>query len=204
MSSERERQTLDLLLVTLITPAQMLWGKLLSGLRVSSVLTGFLMWPVVLACVMPIYWTQSVANLGTMLGYFVIVGLACVTTALTALVCSTLFSKTSTSLIASYLTIAVLFLAPLAGRFFADTFYRGQPAAEAVAAASAASPFAAAFALPLQYDRTNNWDAPAAEQAQAKGEPVLFVAHVVWSLLYNGVLFLLLAWLFRARWRVAD
>src|SRR5690606_4273202 len=52
--SERERETLDLLLVTLITPWQMLWGKLLSGLRVSSVLTSFLMWPVLLACLMPL------------------------------------------------------------------------------------------------------------------------------------------------------
>ena len=39
VTSERERQTLDLLLTTLITPWQMLWGKLISGLRVSSVLT---------------------------------------------------------------------------------------------------------------------------------------------------------------------
>lgn len=32
VTSERERQTLDLLLTTLVTPWQMLWGKLLSGL----------------------------------------------------------------------------------------------------------------------------------------------------------------------------
>ena len=54
VTSERERQTLDLLLTTLVTPWQMLWGKLLSGLRVSSVLTSFLLWPVLLACVMPL------------------------------------------------------------------------------------------------------------------------------------------------------
>ena len=54
VTSERERQTLDLLLTTLITPWQMLWGKLLSGLRVSSVLTSFLLWPVFLACLMPV------------------------------------------------------------------------------------------------------------------------------------------------------
>ena len=69
VTSERERQTLDLLLTTLITPWQMLWGKLISGLRVSSVLTSFLMWPVVLACVMPLdYWN----NLPTMAGYFLV------------------------------------------------------------------------------------------------------------------------------------
>ena len=48
----------------------MLWGKLLSGLRVSSVLTSFLLWPVFLACLMPVgYWE----NILTMAGYFLIV-----------------------------------------------------------------------------------------------------------------------------------
>ena len=72
VTSERERQTLDLLLTTLITPWQMLWGKLLSGLRVSSVLTSFLLWPVLLACVMPLpFWY----NLPTMAGYLLVVAL---------------------------------------------------------------------------------------------------------------------------------
>ena len=52
VTSERERQTLDLLLTTTITPWQILWGKLIAGLRVSSVLTLFLVWPVLLACLM--------------------------------------------------------------------------------------------------------------------------------------------------------
>ena len=72
VTSERERQTLDLLLATLVTPWQMLWGKLLSGLRVSSVLTSFLLWPVLLACIMPLpFWY----NLPTMAGYLLIVAL---------------------------------------------------------------------------------------------------------------------------------
>ena len=91
VTSERERQTLDLLLVTLVTPWQMLWGKLLSGLRVSSVLTAFLLWPVLLACMMPLpFWH----NLPTMGGYVLIVALTCVITAVTALFCSTIFQKT--------------------------------------------------------------------------------------------------------------
>ena len=91
VTSERERQTLDLLLVTLVTPWQMLWGKLLSGLRVSSVLTAFLLWPVLLACMMPLpFWH----HLPTMGGYVLIVALTCVITAVTALFCSTIFQKT--------------------------------------------------------------------------------------------------------------
>src|SRR4029079_12739882 len=97
VTSERERQTLDLLLVTLVTPWQMLWGKLLSGLRVSSVLTAFLMWPVILAIIMIPLGFMS--HLPTMIGYFLIVALCCVTTAMTALFCSTVFHKSATSLI---------------------------------------------------------------------------------------------------------
>lgn len=206
VASERERQTLDLLLTTLITPWQILWGKLLAGLRVSTVLTSFLMWPVLLACIIPVYWGQNgnPLNLLTLGGYFVIFFLACLTTSMTGLVCSTMSSKTSTALVASYLVIITLFLAPLAGKYFADTFYRGTPAAEVVAASSAVSPFAAAFALPLNYDRQKSADNPAAEAAQAKGEPVLFFAHVAWSVLYNATLLGLLMWLFKTRWRVAE
>src|SRR3954468_17342254 len=58
VTSERERETLDLLLTTIISPWQILWGKLIAGLRVSSVLTAFLLWPLFLACLMPTsyYW----------------------------------------------------------------------------------------------------------------------------------------------------
>ena len=122
VTSERERQTLDLLLVTLVTPWQMLWGKLLSGLRVSSVLTSFLLWPVLLACVMPLpFWH----NLPTMAGYVLIVALTCVTTAVTALFCSSIFQKTATSLISTYLIIVAMFMAPVAVKFFAETFFQG-------------------------------------------------------------------------------
>src|SRR3990172_1174800 len=57
VTSERERETLDLLLTTILSSGQILWPKLVSGLRVSSVLTMFLLWPLVLAVVMvDSYW----------------------------------------------------------------------------------------------------------------------------------------------------
>ena len=90
----------------------MLWGKLLSGLRVSSVLTAFLLWPVLLACLMPLgFWS----HLPTIFGYFLIVALCCVTTAMTALFCSTVFHKSATSLICTYLIIVVMFVGPAGG-----------------------------------------------------------------------------------------
>lgn len=203
VSSERERQTLDLLLTTLITPWQMLWGKLLSGLRVSTVLTGFLLWPVVLACAMPnLFW--GFPNLFTMVAYLLIVVLACVTTALTALTCSTIFSKTSTSLVVSYLAIATMFLAPIAARYFAETFYTGTSGVDVVASLGAISPFSAAFALPLEMVRSEPWTNPAADTAQSAGEPILFFAHIAWTIFYNGALLGLLSWMFQSRWRVAE
>lgn len=205
--SERERQTLDLLLTTLITPWQMLWGKLLSGLRVSTVLTCFLMWPVLLACIMPSpFWT--IGNLLSITGYVLITAIACLTTSLTALTCSALCSKTSTALIASYVVLIGLFLSPLAMRYFTETFYTDMPSAsgivETVEALGVLSPFSALFALPLEMDRSGSWGNPDAETLQAAGQPLIFWGYLVWSLVYNGALLGLLAWLFQTRWRVAE
>jgi ABC-type transport system involved in multi-copper enzyme maturation permease subunit len=196
VTSERERQTLDLLLVTLVTPWQMLWGKLLSGLRVSSVLTSFLLWPVLLACVMPLpFWY----NLPTMAGYLLIVAVTCVTTAVTALFCSTTFQKSSTSLIATYLIIVTLFMAPLAASFFATTFMQGSTGAAVADVIGVLSPFSATFALPLDVSRGDN---PAA--TATVGDLRLFFGYLGWSLIYNAALILMMTRLFQARWRVAD
>ena len=196
--NERERETLDLLLVTLITPWQMLWGKLLSGLRVSSVLSSFLMWPVLLACLMPVgYWQ----NMGTMVGYFLIFGLTCLTTALTALFCSTVFSKTAQSLMASYIVLMTLFIAPLAARYFADTFFAGTEGAAVVRMSNVSSPFSAAFALPLEFDQDTSSDTGA---ASSWADIDIFLGYLIATLAYNGILLSLIVWMFQARWRVAD
>ncbi len=193
LTSERERSTLDLLLCTLITPWQMLWGKLFSGLRVSSVLTSFLMWPVFLACLMPVgYWS----NLLTMGGYFFIVALTTVTTAMTALFCSTLFRKSSTSLMASYLILGSIFLVPVAARVFTTTFAPGTPAAGAVKFFEAMSPFSAAFNLPLTLDdgATN----------VGRIDLRIFFGFVLYSVVYNCTLLLAMMQLFKVRWRVSE
>ncbi len=192
VTSERERQTLDLLLTTLITPWQMMWGKLFSGLRVSSVLTGFLMWPVLLACMMSVdYWS----NLPTMGAYFLVVLITCVTTAMTALFCSTLFTKTSTSLLATYLIIITLFLVPLAAERFVDFFVKTTDAREVVQFAGITSPFAAVFNLPLEVSSL--------PQPRAVSLPV-FWGHLFFVVVYNTVLLLAVMWLFQVRWRVSD
>jgi ABC-type transport system involved in multi-copper enzyme maturation permease subunit len=199
VTSERERQTLDLLLVTLLSPWQMLWGKLLSGLRVSSVLTSFLLWPVILACLMQkLFW----GNLLTIVGYLLIVGLCCVTTAMTALFCSTVAHKTSTSLLSTYLVILVMFTAPLAAAFFASTFFSNVDSAQDVAWLGVLSPFAATFALPLDAAQTN--EAGVVTDSVSAGDLPLFFGYVGTTLLYNSALLVLITWMFRVRWRVSE
>ena len=187
------------MLTTIITPWQILWGKLVAGLRVSSVLTSFLLWPVVLACLMPLpFWH----HLGTMAGYVLIVGLTCVITAVTALFCSTVFQKSSTSLIATYLIIVVMFMAPVAVKFFAQTFYKGTPAADIADTAGVMSPFSATFALPLNIEDD---DARSASSTlPASSDLRVFFGFILWAIVYSSALILLMMRLFQVRWRVAD
>jgi len=194
VTSERERQTLDLLLTTIISPWQILWGKLITGLRVSSVLTSFLLWPVVLACLMPVgFW----ANLPAIGCYLLVIGLTCLTTAITALFCSVLFDKTSHSMMITYLTIIVLFTAPLAGTFFAERYFPGDPASKWVEQTGLASPFAAIFSVPLEFSDLDN-------QNQIRAEWPLFTGHIIFVAVYNILLFLVMIWLFHTRWRVSQ
>jgi len=193
VTSERERETLDLLLTTVITPWQILSGKLIAGLRVSSVLTMFLLWPVLLACLMvSTYWS----NLHCVAAYLAIVLLTCLTTAVVALFCSVVFRKTSVSLIASYLVIITLFTVPLAIRFFATEFFSTHPATPYVEWVGISSPFAAAFAVPLDMalTRTNE---------PVPGNWLLFGAYCVFTAGLNALLLSLMIWLFNVRWRVA-
>jgi ABC-type transport system involved in multi-copper enzyme maturation permease subunit len=193
VTSERERQTLELLLTTIITPGQILWGKLISGLRVSSVLTSFLVWPLLLAWIMPPteFWRNSL----TMLGYLGIILITCLTTATIALFCSVLFRKTSVSLMTSYLLIVLLFAGPLATSRFAQTFFPTSPAAHLAETAEFSSPIGAAFALPLDLDRP--------EVAPRPARWDVFFAFLATYGLLNVVLLSTMTWLFHTRWRVA-
>jgi ABC-type transport system involved in multi-copper enzyme maturation permease subunit len=197
VTSERERQTLDLLLTTVITPWQILWGKLFAGLRVSSVLTMFLVWPIILAAVlMQVNWP----NWLIFLTYIGIIVMTCISTATIALFCSVVFHKTAQSLLVSYLVILALFCAPLAITFFAQRFFPESPTTPQLEWLRVASPVGAAFDLPLKA-------APgtvAIEQKAQSGSWLLPLAHIGYSMLQNRLLLLLMIWLFHRRWRVAE
>ncbi|MEM8678431.1 MAG: ABC transporter permease subunit [Planctomycetota bacterium] len=207
VTSERERETLDLLLTTNITPWQILWGKLIAGLRVSTVLTLFLCWPLFLAVVIftvmapfsddNFYWV----NMLPVAGYASIILLTCLTTAVVALFFSVLFKKTSVSLMSSYIVLITLFCAPLAADFFAKTFYATGNARVVTETAGVISPFAAAFSIPLDVSEI---DSRAMREEYAAKSWTIYFGHVAWTAMLVTSLMVLIIWLFTTRWRVSQ
>ena len=218
VTSERERQTLDLLLTTTITPWQILWGKVVAGLRISSVLTLFLAWPLMLACVMVnFYWHNVLA----VLAYAGIILVTCATTATVAMFFSVVFRKTSISLMSSYLVIMVLFCVPLSVTFFVKVFVDPPTISETenqreatrddptsignwIQNSAVTSPFAAAFAVPLKLD------ALIMDGGAPKLDPLFppnwsFVGrYFACSAGLIAALALSMIWLFNTRWRVSQ
>ena len=214
VTSERERQTLDLLLTTSITPWQILWGKLLSGLRVSSVLTLFLLWPLLIAIVLGVIDTEAWRTTPTKFAYLLIYALTCVTTSMLALFFSTVCKKTGSSLMVTYSVIILLYVAPLAANFFAETYYPAAPATQVVETLSATSPFAAAHNLPLYVD---NHSVEVGEQRwkpAKRGEASLFYyplkdlkhfgCYLLFTIVLNVTLFAVMIYTFNSRWRISS
>lgn len=149
MTSERERQTLDLLLTTTITPWQILWGKLIVGFRVSAVLTSFLLWPLLLGSLMvESFWS----NWASVLGMFGIVAAVCLTDAVIAMFCSVFSRKTSISLMTTYAVLLLLYAAPVALVLLMQILEFDPQQIQRAEWFGVASPFNAAFALPLNED----------------------------------------------------
>lgn len=214
ITSERERETLDLLLTTEISPWMILSGKLIAGFRVSSVLTGFLLWPLLLACVMvPYYWT----NWTSVLAYLSVIVITCVTTSMLALFCSVLFRKTSHSLMCTYLVIIALFCGTLAFDYFAQLAFTPVAEVAVVDYTSASntepepppitlvaevsrqltliSPFSSLWDVPLKVDLDGATDNP--------GDWYRFSLFMGLTVGMNAVMFGVMVWLFRTRWRVS-
>ena len=147
ITNERERQTLEILLTTTLSPWQILAGKIYSSLRISVVLTSFLIWPLLLAWLLPpwTFWGDTI----TMIIYLVIILLTCLTTTTMGMFASLLCRRTSVSLMMTYLAVIVLFAAPIAVKAFADLFYPNQDLTLSLRDALFVSPFAATFSLPL-------------------------------------------------------
>ncbi len=210
ITSERERQTLELLLTTAVSPWHILTGKLLSGLRVSCVLTAFIIWPLFLAWLLPpwTYWFDS----WTMLRYVIIIALTALTTTALAMFCSVIFSKTSVSLMTTYIVLLLLYAAPVATWVFAQEF---SPAMHGSLSRSgeivsgwnspstwlhlltSTSPFSAAFSLPLTCGETQDHSPSQAYWWRHTG-----TAFIAFYVLLDAFLLGAILWLFHRRWRV--
>jgi len=189
ITGERERQTLELLLTTTVSPWQILSGKLVSSLRISAVLTSFLVWPLLLSWLLPpwTYWGDT----PTMIGYVTLITLSSLTTTVLAMFCSVIFRKTSVAMMTTYLVLMVLYAVPLAAKFFAVTVLGQQAVVATIDQYTFTSPFAAAYALPLTLSENTlraNW-------------PVFF-GYLAFTVMVNLTLLWAMLWLFNVRWRV--
>jgi ABC-type transport system involved in multi-copper enzyme maturation permease subunit len=209
VTGERERQTLELLLTTTVSPWHILTGKLISGLRVSCVLTAFIVWPLLLAWLLPpwTYWFDSL----TIIRYLAIVALTSLTTTTLAMFCSVIFSRTSVSMMTTYLILLLLYAAPVAAWIFSQEFSPSMRAALVSGRiatgwdspytwlqwSTSTSPMAAAFSLPLTLGDVH-------DQAPGAGfwwqhAASMFIAFYV---LLDAFLLCTMLWLFHRRWRV--
>ena len=120
-TQERERGTLDLLLTTLIRPAQIITGKFLSALRLSIFLTGLV--GVTMAFYIfvgqDISFAMRVYNLSI---YLIILLVAIVFETSLAMFFSLTFRSTIQSMITTYTTVLLLFGAPVAAMELLGTF----------------------------------------------------------------------------------
>ncbi len=174
------------------------------------VLTAFIIWPLFLAWLLP-PWTY-LADSWTMFRYLVIVALTALTTTSLAMFCSVIFSRTSVSLMTTYLVLLLLYAAPVAAWLFAMDFspqMRHSLSADGAITTpwdspstwlhlwTSTSPLAAAFSLPLTCGETQK----AAHEAALWWNNAA-AAFMAFYLLLDALLLAAVLWLFNRRWRV--
>lgn len=102
ISGEREKQTLDMMLLTKMNPISIIIGKLLSslGIVIIMIITSFPVFSIVLN-----YCGISIINLLTIFGFFILI--SCSMGSI-GIFFSTIFKKTSIATVASYIFIFVI------------------------------------------------------------------------------------------------
>ncbi len=146
MTSERERETLDLLLTTTLTSRQILVGKFLVGFRVSAVLTAFIAWPILLSLVLNELFYSNWASVLAMLAIILTV---CLVNAVIALACSLFQRRTSMALMSTYVVLLLLYVAPPAAIALLGILDSPESMFVWARQFEFTSPFSALFSLPL-------------------------------------------------------
>jgi ABC-type transport system involved in multi-copper enzyme maturation permease subunit len=193
ITSERERQTLDLLLTTTVSSMQILWGKLISGFRISFVLTSFLMFPMLLACINP----ELSRNWKAMLAYFAICIMAAVFNSVLSLFISTLVRRTSTALMTCYVTLLILYCLPIAIYFLSWNFAPADADVEGLRFLGVTSPMMAADSVPMTSVQSGTMTA----RAKIGSWPLVAIYFLI-TALASYTLVQITTILFRSRWRL--
>src|SRR4051794_10961127 len=153
ITQERERQTLSLLLTTLLRPGKIVVAKLLAALRVSTVLTFLLTEQLLLAYFLLPELRYRFWTLGA---YLAIIATTCLATSTVGLMCSALSRKTSVAMVTTYMTLLILFVGPLGLGWYLQGFE--EITEERLAALSVTSPYSAALSVPMHlYRPSANW-----------------------------------------------
>ena len=205
ITQERERQTLALLLTTLLTPGRIILAKLVAALRVSTVLTFLLTEQLLLAYAL---LQELRYRFWTLLVFLLIIATSCLATSSVGLMCSALVRRTSTAMVWTYLTLLVLFVLPLGLSWYLEGINQEHPfTAERLAAITVTSPFSAALSVPMHTSRLEVYSG----QSLNVPPPVLIhitrhIALPVWAIFLSiypplSMVFVAISYLaFRWRW----
>ena len=147
ITQERERQTLSLLLTTLLTPGRIILAKLLAAWRVSTVLTFLLTEQLLLAYFL---LRELRDRFWTLLVFLLIIATTCLATTTIGLLCSALSRRTSVAIVLTYVTLLVLFIGPVGLEWYLQGF---SFTPERLAALTITSPYSAAFSIPMPLNR---------------------------------------------------
>ena len=149
ITQERERQTLALLLTTLLRPGTIVFAKLMAALRVSTVLTFLLTEQLFLAY----FLLPELRNrFWTLIIFLLIIATTCLATSTIGLLCSALSRKTSVAMVTTYMTLLALFVGPVGLGWYLQSFE--SVSEQKLAALSITSPFSAALSVPMHVNRT--------------------------------------------------
>ena len=199
ITSERERQTIDLLLTTTISSWDILVGKLVAGYRISTVLTSFLVFPMVLALI-PI--TELSESWPTVLIYIAIIFAASIFNTVLALFLSTVSRKTSTAMMLTYTILLVVYCLPVAVYFLVSSFSTGGIDLDKLRFIGAGSPLMAVDAAPMTESVLRISDSMET-RFRMVGSWSFVAIYLGVTIVASGILLLSCVAMFSGRWRLS-
>ncbi len=156
VTQERERQTLSLLLTTLLTPSRIIIAKLLAALRVSTVLTFLLTEQLLLGY--GLMWELR-NRFWTLIVFLLIIAATCLATSSVGLMWSSLCRRTSTAMVLTYMTLLTLFVLPIGLVWYLQGITNASSSwtPRQLARLTVTSPFSAAMSVPMHVSRPDGF-----------------------------------------------